>query len=437
MNRKTKATLFVFSTILSLATHLNAQAQQHQQLDFFSSFSNTMAGEPGDFGTTRITISAYNLENLFDTIHDEGKNDYARLPKSWKNANPDIMRRECEKMSTPFYKKECYELDWSDAVVQKKLQNMGRSIRAMNGGKGPDILVVEEVENLRVLTQLRDTVLADLGYHSVLLIEGPDSRGIDVGMLSKFPLVDAQLHIVDLSSPTPRPTAISMEESLNPEWSEAGQFMIQAAQGGGATRGILEGTFKIGNRYLTVFGNHWPSQAAPTEQRARAAWTLYQAASKAYDLKRDVVALGDFNTLENENPNPLAQYLKNPRNPLQFMDAGEEFVRRYNRDQLAPGSHFYQGKWSFLDRFFVLKQSTGDRMENEWKNFGVHAPDFILEDRRSSPPKPKGMDFDLFGELTESIAGDLVPSGKVPMRFDPVSGKGFSDHLALVGTMIF
>jgi hypothetical protein len=426
MNRKSKATLFVFSTLLSFAA-------QAQQLDFWKSLSS--AGEPGDFGTTRISISAYNLENLFDTIHDQGKNDYARLPKRWKDANPDIMRRECERMSTPYYKKECYELDWSEEVLHKKLQNMGRSIRAMNNGKGPDILVVEEVENIKVLTALRDQTLFDLGYETVLLIEGPDSRGIDVGILAKFPVVDAQLHIVDLSSPVPQPTTISMEESLNPEWSSNGQFMLQQAQSGGATRGILEATFKVGNRMLTVFGNHWPSQAAPTEQRARAAWTLYQAASKAYDLKRDVVALGDFNTIESENPNPFTQYLMNPRNPLQFMDASEEFSRRYGRDHLAPGSHFYQGKWSFLDRFFILKQSSGERMENDWKGFGVNAPDFVLENRRSTPPKPKGMDFDLFGDIVGGLVGDLIPGGKVPMRFDPGTGAGFSDHLALVGTM--
>jgi hypothetical protein len=412
---------------------------QAQQLEFWNNIHTQGEITAPDSELKQVTIGAYNLENLFDTEHDEGKDDYARLPKAWKNAHPDIMRRSCEAMSNPYYKKECYDLDWSESVLNHKIENMGRAIRSLNGGKGPDILVVEEVENIKVLTRLRDQALQGMGYDHVLLIEGPDSRGIDVGMLSKLPVEDAQLHIVDLNSPVPNPMVISMEESMNPLWTEAGQFMIQQTQSGHATRGILEATFRVGNKYLTVLGNHWPSQAGPTEQRARAAWTLYQAASKAYDRKRTVVALGDFNTIDSDNPNPFEQYLKNPRNPLQFVDARDEFIRRYGADHLSPGTHNYKGEWSFLDRYFVLKQSMSRGMESEWANFGVNAADFLLQERNGTrAPQPKSLDFDLFGnfigDLGSALGGSL-PGNKIPMRFDPETGTGYTDHLAIIGSL--
>ncbi len=415
---------FFFSTLLVVGLSGLASAQQLEFWDLPKSDGFLPNQGQG------ATVATYNVENLFDTKHDEGKDDYARLPLSFKRANPQLMREVCERQSNPYWKKECYELDWSETVVRQKIQNIGRAVREMHQGRGPDILVVEEVENINVLTQLRDEALHDMGYISVVLIEGPDRRGIDIGILSRFPLIDAQLHLVDLDGPSPRPLALSFEEALRPEWTEAAEYYLSSAAKR-VTRGILEATFDVRGRQLTVFGNHWPSQGAPTEQRSRAAWTLYQAASRAYDRGRDVIALGDFNTLENENPHPFRTWLMNPNLPLQFMDARDEFLRRYGPERLAPGSHYYRGSWSYLDRIFVLKQSLGAPMEREWEKFGVHAPEFLLQDNQRGS-RPKDSMPDLFGNLFDV---KLIPPNKIPMRFDPVQKTGFSDHLGLVGTL--
>ena len=55
-------------------------------------------------------IGFYNLENLFDTYHDEGKNDYEYLPDG---AN-----------------------EWTDAKYAKKLQNMANVIADMSKDNG-------------------------------------------------------------------------------------------------------------------------------------------------------------------------------------------------------------------------------------------------------------------------------------------------------------
>ena len=56
-------------------------------------------------GRKSYVIGFYNLENLFDTYHDEGKNDYEYLPDG---AN-----------------------EWTEFKYEKKLANMARVIRAM------------------------------------------------------------------------------------------------------------------------------------------------------------------------------------------------------------------------------------------------------------------------------------------------------------------
>ncbi len=72
-------------------------------------------------------IGFYNLENLFDTYHDEGKNDYEYLPDG---AN-----------------------QWTEVKYQKKLHNMATVIRAMKDDNKVyhTILGVSEIENRHVL----------------------------------------------------------------------------------------------------------------------------------------------------------------------------------------------------------------------------------------------------------------------------------------------
>ena len=62
---------------------------------------NSGAGKSGK----SYVIGFYNLENLFDTYHDEGKNDYEYLPDG---AN-----------------------QWTEAKYVKKQQNMAKVIAAM------------------------------------------------------------------------------------------------------------------------------------------------------------------------------------------------------------------------------------------------------------------------------------------------------------------
>ncbi|MES2965046.1 MAG: hypothetical protein V4760_14265, partial [Bdellovibrionota bacterium] len=195
-----------------------------------------------------ITIMTWNVENLFDTEHDEGKDDVTFLPLALKQSDPKLMAI-CENMTTEYYKKECRETDWSEQVLDVKIARVAQVIRQINGGMGPDILLVQEVENKNALEILRTRKLADVGYDTSVLLEGDDERGIDVGVLSRLKEWDRPiLHKVPFKGKDPQESAKA-----------------------GKTRGILEARLQLEDgTKLSVFVVHLPSQSNPPWMRKQA-----------------------------------------------------------------------------------------------------------------------------------------------------------------------
>jgi endonuclease/exonuclease/phosphatase family metal-dependent hydrolase len=96
-----------------------------------------------------VVVGAYNLLNLFDDHDDPYRNDEA----------------------TP-------------AKPRAELERLAQSIRQLNA----DVLAVEEVESRDYLERFINVFLADMGYEHVVLMEGNDMRGIDVGVVSRIPV---------------------------------------------------------------------------------------------------------------------------------------------------------------------------------------------------------------------------------------------------------
>ncbi|MCB0349223.1 MAG: endonuclease/exonuclease/phosphatase family protein [Bdellovibrionales bacterium] len=317
-----------------------------------------------------FTVMSYNVENLFDTLHDEGKADYAYLPLTVKRSMPSAMEY-CRNERIPPYRAQCFNQDWNEDVLNTKIQNIAEVIKAYDKGQRPDILVVQEVENLNVLNMLNEQ--GGLGYQTVVLLEGDDQRGIDVGILSKYPLAgEPKIHYIDKSRKI-------------------------------KTRGILEARFHIQDKVVAVFANHWPSQSNPDELRSLAAKKLLEVLPKA---KADVrIAAGDFNTNKNDNPHGINETLLKPKRGLYFVETNPEL-----KDGQPSGSHWYQGKWEFLDRMFIDSKSAG----NAEIDFSVHVKPFMLMDRI----------------LRDRRGNETVH--QVPNRFNADESRGYSDHLPIV-----
>lgn len=264
-----------------------------------------------------ISVMTYNVENLFDTQHDVGTEDFNYLPL--KDKSQKKVQDYCKTVKNNFYRKQCFEFDWNDEALEAKMVNLNRVIRFVDQGRGPDSIMLTEVENLRVLQQFVQTHLSDLGYQTVVLLEGPDLRGIDPGFISKFPLVGKpKLHLIPYKDRDP--------EQL--KWAKR-------------SRGILEVVVKApNNKNITFLTAHFPSQSNPTAWRAQAVDFAKNLMLSYQKQGRAVVFGGDLNIIASEEE--THGYFKN-----QLSQAGQ--VSHLVGCQQCVGTYNYKGTWSFLD----------------------------------------------------------------------------------------
>lgn len=259
-----------------------------------------------------LNLVTYNVENLFDWTHDPGKQDFTYLPLAVKRESREV--QEFCAVQPQQYQAECYNLDWSEETVARKLRQLTR-VLASSFADGVDVAVVQEVENLNVLSMLAQR----LGpAYNAYLVEGPDERGIDVGIITRLPVSKVELR----------------------------EFAIPS---GRRTRGILRVDVTKHGKLVTVLANHWPSQSNPDADRMAAADTVVQMSleAQASDL---VVAAGDFNTADDDVLDGIKERLL----PI-FYDAAAE--ARSGGMDLWPGTYNFRGVWGSLDRIFVLKSS--------------------------------------------------------------------------------
>lgn len=159
-----------------------------------------------------------------------------------------------------------------ETVNAVSTENTARVIQAVNA----DVLCMVEVEDRHTLDRFNRLTLAKFKafFDHNLLIDGNDPRGIDVGLLSRFPIRSVRSHIDDV-------TAKRHERIFSRDCPE---FEIELPDG----------------RTLWLLGNHFKSQGYGI-QKANDAKRKLQAQRvrellRRFDLTRDlVVVAGDFN----------------------------------------------------------------------------------------------------------------------------------------------
>lgn len=261
-------------------------------------------------GTGEISVMSFNVENMFDNVHNAGVNDYTYLPLAQKKT-PEV-QAYCKTQSNSFYRSECFNKNWNDAAVNFKISQVAQVISYVDGGKGPDNLLIAEIENENILKMLVNGPLKDLGYKTVAILKGPDTRGINTAFISKFPMVGKPiLHVIPYTDP-----------------------------GAKKSRGILETTVKINNRNITFLSAHFPSQSNDTSQRREAMEYMKKLMLDIQSQGRAVIAGGDLNTIgeEEEDYGYFSKILS---------QAGQ--VSHLVGCKQCQGTHNYKGEWSFLD----------------------------------------------------------------------------------------
>ena len=163
----------------------------------------------------------------------------------------------------------------TEPVNAVAIMNTGRVIRDVNA----DVLAVVEAEDRVVLKMFSQQVLKEVGgtpYQQVMVIDGNDERGIDVGIMARggFAIDLMRSHIHDL-----KPDGEPVFSRDCPEY--------RIVTPGGTALWVLPNHFK------SKFGGNNPaSKAKRLAQSARTA-EIYQALRNAGEA--NVVVLGDLN----------------------------------------------------------------------------------------------------------------------------------------------
>lgn len=252
-------------------------------------------------------VAFYNLENLFDTINNNGKYDKEFSPTG-KN-------------------------QWDSRRYWKKINNLGYAISQMptkSTPMGPAIIGVSEVENITVLQDLvKDKHIADWGLQ-IIHHDSPDRRGIDLGLLYNprfFKVINVKNHLLKIDSLP---------------WFRTRDQMCVVGLLGGQRVGIIV--------------NHWPSRRGGEAQSSRlreaaAALTHHIADSLlTVDPNMGVIVMGDLN----DDPfNKSCAVVMDAKKQEKEVQPGGFFNPFWKKLDDGIGSYTYRGGWNLFDQIMV------------------------------------------------------------------------------------
>lgn len=183
----------------------------------------------------------------------------------------------------------------------------------------PDVVALQEVENLDVLKRFRSEYLGgSRAYPHTMLVDGNDPRRIDVAILSKYPIEHARSYQHLKSSPRSRSYVFS--------------------------RDCLEVDVNLGGTLITLFVNHFKSmmggRAQTKKRRLGQVKAVRTIITKTFGSRRPgdypFVVLGDFNdyieagAVEDSSIPHLVQWnqVENVVDRLPEIDRWTHFYRR-------------------------------------------------------------------------------------------------------------
>lgn len=166
------------------------------------------APPPPERPPERLTVASFNVENWFDRFDDPARDEGDTPPKP---------------------------------------EEAKRAVAAMIREAGADVVTLQEMENKSTLDELADSYLEPGRYPYRLLVEGNDGRGIDVAILSRYPISRYDSHTSD-RFPVPGRAA-------------PGRF----------SRDFLHARLDVGGMPFSVFTTHLKAGRRPEDQAKRLA----------------------------------------------------------------------------------------------------------------------------------------------------------------------
>ena len=304
-----------------------------------------------------ITLVTYNTQTFFDAVED----------------------------GTEFKEYKGSKSRWTDQKYKVRLERLKGTLFAagekLSGKKDrlPDIVVLQEVENDRVIEDFCKQLPSGENYPYAVCPPRSEKGAFTTVILSKYPIEQYFVHRL----------YTEQKVSLRP-----------------LTEAVLNTGSKDNPQFLTVFAVHWKSKSGSSDSAAVRAQQELQLIKKIQEHRErnpDIpfVVCGDFNqTLEEFNQLTNFPVCWDVSSYRTENEAGKQ----------PNGSYYFKNSWEKIDHIFY-ESSASDYKVPE-----------IASDAGQSYIEPL-----LFSVLYEP---PLIEDGK-PVRYNVLTGEGYSDHLPL------
>ena len=297
-----------------------------------------------------LLISFYNVENLFDTIHNPHKLDIEFTPEGRKK--------------------------WTSKRYQDKIEKLSRVISSYDSTKLPDIVGLCEIENRAVVEDLAHSNYLKKGKYKIIHHESPDIRGIDNALMYRkkgIKLISEQAYPVRMKS--------------NKRFKTRDVLYVKLY-------------IKKAKDTLHIFVNHWPSRRGGEEKsrpkRAAAARVVKHLKDSILlqQPKAKVLIMGDLN----DEPNNVAVEKILYAHPLKFSKKDTSLINIcYNKKLQGKGSYHYwkTGEWNMIDNMILSGNLFNAKkgLTAIEPNIHIYRPDWVLhKDKKGivSPSKTYG-----------------------------------------------
>ena len=288
-------------------------------------------------------VGFYNLENLFDTIHDEGKNDYEYLPDG-KNK-------------------------WGTMKYRNKVKNMSEVLADMAADMlpvGMAAVGVSEIENSRVLQALVESdALAARGW-KFIHVEGPDARGVDCALLYNPAL-------------------------FKPYAYKLAPYMVEEGEEDYKTRGYLIVSGMMSDEHVHIIVNHWPSRYAksPARERAGSQVRVLKDSLMAAQPHSKVIIMGDMNDDPDDKSMKTClgamRYREDLKKPADLYNPWWKILR-----EDGIGTLKYRGDWNLFDQVVFTANLVGkDRSTLKFYKPEIFSRSYMMQTEGKYKGSPK------------------------------------------------
>ena len=279
-------------------------------------------------------IGFYNLENLFDTQHDEGHNDYEYLPDGRNK--------------------------WTEMKYNHKLRNMSRVLAEMGTDKLPygcAVIGVSEVENARCMEDLCNQEPLKARNYKFVHIEGPDHRGVDCALIynpSQFTIRNVKLV----------PYIYEKQEDIERDR---------------ATRGFLTVSGTLAGEHVTIIVNHLPSRGAVSYYRELGG---KQIRAVKDSLQKDdpnvkLFIMGDMN---DDPRDPSMSVALGARREMKEVEDGGLYNPFWKIHDSGTGTLMYDGAWNLFDQIIMSKNLLDIKGKKDYKSLTFFQPQIFRRD---------------------------------------------------------